>query len=312
MSSSPTRPAPPIWAQMLGILVVILIVHYTFSPQVRAQGWDREIYRYLGMRIATGGYPYSDGFYDKPPLIYLIAALGHGFGPWGIWLLESIAMLVACCALLLFLRARSVPFAFLHATALIVLMRTVPELWKDGGRYGDTRSFAVPLLVGTVICLYSRGRPRYRLAGVMIGAMAMLQQELALPVVGVVAPAWFHAHAKLRSARWVGEGLLVVPTLILIWLWAGGALGDYVDQTYFYALEYHLPSPKHPATTASLFSELRRFELLLPTVLAVSAAAFLLRARTSASLTLACLAALLLQLVAIRLTGRYMWDYFLP
>ena len=65
------------------LLVALVVASLPYSPLYQNFGYDREIYRYIGMVVAKGYLPYADVFDHKPPVFYFIAAIAYLFGPWG-------------------------------------------------------------------------------------------------------------------------------------------------------------------------------------------------------------------------------------
>jgi hypothetical protein len=81
-----------------------LFIAIPSSPLFAGAGYDREIFKYVGMVINNGGNPYRDVFDHKPPLIYLIAALSNIFGVWGFWLFERVITGITAIGFLIWLK----------------------------------------------------------------------------------------------------------------------------------------------------------------------------------------------------------------
>ncbi len=296
----------------LSIALITVLVNFSVSPTVIANGTDREVFRYMGMLISLGGMPYLDAFYDKPPLIYLLAALVHGMGPWGLWFLECVFVAVAAMVFYRFAKVQGWVFPCLHALLLVIWLRTPGEVWKDGGRYGDTRSFVAPLLMILFVLLCSKINKRFLIGGVIAGALVMLQQEALLPLMGFV-PVLLYSHP--RKIQIVSEfimGVMLAVGSILLWLYSGDAFGTFYTQTVDFAFSYHVSLLERLGLIAMLPGKLLYFQCLVPLVLVVFVGLVMIRKNKIGYLEVAIFLALFMQLISISLTGNFMWDYFIP
>src|SRR4026207_670513 len=100
MSSSfhiEASPGPKIREIVLPIVVSTLGTIISLFPSnpgnMTLPSRDSGVFLYMGWRLLNGDIPYRDIWDHKPPLIYLVDALGIALAPdslWGIWLLQCL------------------------------------------------------------------------------------------------------------------------------------------------------------------------------------------------------------------------------
>jgi 4-amino-4-deoxy-L-arabinose transferase-like glycosyltransferase len=145
----------------LGLLIIFVTSFLLANSPIfqTIPGRDSGVFLYIGKTVLEGGQPYKDVWDHKPPLIYFINALGlliAANGRWGVWILETFAMLWAVFLSYWTLqKVTSHLAAFLCTFAWISLL---PILFEGGNL---TEEFALPLQFGILFlfCFLSQNEP---------------------------------------------------------------------------------------------------------------------------------------------------------
>ena len=168
---------------------------------------DASVFLTVGAGVVDGRTPYLDLWDHKPPLIYLIHAMGTVLPgpPWlGVWMMTASALLATAAML--------VPLVGVPA-ALLALVASGGFSAAQGG--GLTETFATFFALGAV-GLTLRGRPL--LAGIAAGA-AVLTSLLLVAIV----PALLLLAPRRAWPRGV-LGAAIPVTAVAAWLVFAGAL----------------------------------------------------------------------------------------
>jgi hypothetical protein len=207
--------------------------------------FDGSVYTLAGVVIDQGRMPYTNLFDNKPPGLYLLNAAGEIVLPWlDPWIVTWILTLAFTAATVLvvdLLLRRRLPPAGSYAMAALCAVGIAVHPTAYGG--GLTESFAVLPLA---ICLWAfdRQEPSRRRAGVVgcLAGLACLTSVHAVPVAGILVVAaivgdriWAEVVRRGITAALCGA---VAPLVVVCWLAARGALGDFVDQVLVYNMAY--------------------------------------------------------------------------
>jgi len=82
----------------LGVALLAVAIHLPNLPFGKAPQEDAGVFLYAAQVLLDGGLPYRDVWDHKPPLIYVLDALGLLLGagsPVGVWALQALAHAVA-------------------------------------------------------------------------------------------------------------------------------------------------------------------------------------------------------------------------
>ncbi|MFH1263093.1 MAG: hypothetical protein V1495_06585 [Pseudomonadota bacterium] len=291
------------------LFVTALVVSYPLSPDFLGPGADREVYRYIGMVVRHGGMPYLDAFDNKPPVMFLITALVHEFGPWGIWLAESLAIAGGAFFLFRIAEEQKTPIVGMFlALWLILLVRT--PLVAEGG--GLTRGFCPLLYLGGAWVLRGSSRWRFAIAGVVVGLLIELQPEEILPFVPFVGIAWMESPDRRRNLMKIGVGVLAVVAPITIWLAVRSALGSFWETFAFDRVWVGAARGDLASRWWLLVTRLWDLELLFPSLFALLLAGIALARSARHRWLIGAVLTVVLQLVAIRVLRRGYGHYFQP
>ena len=206
---------------------------------------DQALFAVVGRTVAAGGFPYKDAWDFKLPGLYLLYALAI-HGPFDvahnvrlfnlIWTAAS-SVLVAELGCRWWNRRAGLIAALVYA---FVCSTDIP-FWQSA----QPDSLAVlPLLLSLLLYDAACGRRAYLIpAGVALGFAFQLRATTVLlvpffPLVELTrARTGTRAGLWLQRMLWLGAGFALVQAAILIYLVAGGALGEFVA-TMRYAAGY--------------------------------------------------------------------------
>lgn len=249
---------------VLGLLIFFGVL-IPLSPVVeKVPGRDSGTYLYMGQMILEGGVPYRDGWDQKPPLVYLINALGLWLGSgswWGVWLLELVSLIVAATlGFRMLQRAFGVSPALFASTAWLVSLGSL----LDGGNLTEEYALACQF---TTLGLFavSESRHRYGWRGVAIGLLTAVAFCLRQNLIGTGLSVILYIVLTRLSSHRFGQ-LIAELVSILIGATAGlavvgaylathGVIADFWDQVFRYNLFYADVSPM--SRIRALFEGLR-------------------------------------------------------
>lgn len=232
----------------IGLLaVLVLAVLVPASPYLQKYpSADSGIFLYTGWRVTQGELPYRDVWDHKPPLIFVVDALGIALGGsrWGVWVLEVVSLAIAAgLAFRLFQRA----FGTLPAVYASVAWMVNAFLVMDGGNY--TTEYALPLQFGMllVFATASEGPLTMRRAfvlGILSGLLFWLKQnDIGIPIAIImllVAEGITHTRRResVNAIAGIGVGALVVSVLVILPFAVQGALAQFWDAAFRFNFFY--------------------------------------------------------------------------
>lgn len=233
----------------------VLFLLLPISPVLMPHTYrDSGVFLYIGTRILEGELPYRDIWDHKPPLIFLINAIGLAITPgsrWGVWGLEFLFLLTTFLISSKLLKRHFGQLPALFALGLLCF-GLIPLL--QGGNL--TTEYGLPLQFITFSLgerLLTRSTPKehgklHFILGICLAALFFLKQSTIGIVLVVLAlnfitditdsqwPGWLWNQFFNWLLLLAGFSLLSVP--ILLFFWSQGALTDFIDQAFFYNLFY--------------------------------------------------------------------------
>lgn len=225
--------------ESLLFLLITLFLSYYISPFFLNPQYDRQVFIYGSMTILKGGVPYIDFFDHKPPLIYLILAIGWPFKWWGVWIVGVISKWLA--AMFLYKTALKYDIALKLLPPLAFLIVLLDPFLICMGSF--TREYSsVFIAIALPVMLLNPGK-KYILTGVLWALTFFTQQEEVLALVPFTV--WHlctHEH-ETPKFRWrlfslkilqmlIGVSLISLP--LLIWLYSKGALSAFWEQAFLF------------------------------------------------------------------------------
>jgi len=239
---------------MRAIIVVALAaiaIHLPNLPFGKAPQEDAGVFLYTAQRILDGGLPYRDVWDHKPPLIYVLDALGlilGGGSALGVWALQTIGYVVAAVvSFLVFAQAFGARAALFGTVAWLL---AVPRIMLVEGYFTNfVQLFAAPLQFAALALFLDEERERRRTwRSAAIGVTAGLAALLSPAALGLwVALGLFVTGGRLRAGSLggaVARGSAMLAGAALPVLVAGaalaamGILGDALDQAVRYNSTY--------------------------------------------------------------------------
>lgn len=239
------------WQRALEFFVVCVLAFLVLlpaSPLVqKLPSWDSGVFLYTGWRITEGALPYRDVWDHKPPLIFVINALGlvlSGGSRWGVWLLEFVALTLA-----LWLAFTLVRRAFGALTAVYAAIAAALNafLAMDGGNY--TTEYALPFQVAMLWLIATAPRDTFStrrafVLGILSALLFWLKQnDIGIPIA---LGAYFilqlifsrEKSAVVQNLAAMLGGALVVSVLVIFPFAFQNALAEFWDAAFAYNFAY--------------------------------------------------------------------------
>ena len=299
------------------VAAVAMAVLIPNHPAGRVPSEDAGVFLYAAKTLLGGGTPYLDVWDHKPPLIYLLDAVGMiAGGLEGVWRMQVVALVIAA---MLSLYALTRAFGRVPATVgTIAWLVAAPRLFlTDGQQTSYVEFFVLPLQFAALAIVAGHADLRFRTReAVALGALAGAAALLKPTVVGIwiaiaLVLVWRTRGASIPRLAGMAAGALALVAGVAIFFAARGALGEMLDQAFVYNLTYSSFAPL--ADRLGAIPEGLRLTSpsgLAPLALAAAAWSILAR-RLSSPLTLIAVVALPIELV-LATSGRGYHYYFLP
>jgi len=208
---------------------------------------DSGVFLYVGWRFLNGEVPYLNVWDHKPPLIYLVDALGlliGGNSLWGIWILQLI--FITLTIYLLFSALQQAVGDLPAVAGVVILASGLLTVLEQGN---VTEEYALLFQVLGFALLARAHRANYPpQAAFLMGLAAGMAFNFKQTTIGV----WMAygllllinrlADKKfsllLKDYGWLLAGWLVPSLLLAAYLAARHALGDFWEQAYLYNFTY--------------------------------------------------------------------------
>lgn len=231
----------PVWLITLLVIVFLLRIPSFFEPY-----WygDEQIYLTLGQGIGKELLLYRDIYDNKPPLLYLVAAIaGNLF--WfkvilGFWSITTIVLFYKLAQLLWAGNERVVRYS----TITLTLLTTIPLL---EGNIANAELFMIlPTIASFLILLSGRINPRRVFIAGMVAGIGVLFKVPSLIDIGVPVVLWYAIWTlrRMKFSQWVAQsGLFVAgaisPILLSVIFFAiAGAAREYISAAFLQTVGY--------------------------------------------------------------------------
>ena len=231
----------PNWLVILLFICLLLRIPSFFEPYSYG---DEMIYLTLGQGLRQGVPLYSGLHDNKPPVLYLIAALAGSL----VWfkILLAISSLIS---IVIFAKIVKVIFENKSKTqkisvVLFALLTTLPLL---EGNTANAENFMMAFTLGGIYLLLSKKLNIRNLlsAGLLFG-ISFLTKVPALLDLPIIIVFWIittqlnkeNVIKILRNSLYLTLGFLIPVVLSLIWYGVGGHLGDYVKAAFMQNVSY--------------------------------------------------------------------------
>ena len=235
---------------LLALTAALLIVR--LPSLVQPMGPDQGLYAYVGDRILHGELGYRDAWDQKPPGIhYVYAALRAVSSKDVVVPAADLAAAASVAALLWLIGSRLCGPLAGSLSAILFLLLSDPSLARYGGfRVRAQAETFIAVAITAALALATRraegatranraeGTGALLLAGVLVGCAFALKYNAGL--YGLIVLMGMAAVDRLtwRNVALVVAGAVIVPAIVLLIFWRGGALDDLYQATIAYNLRY--------------------------------------------------------------------------
>lgn len=238
-------------------------------------GRDQGIFTWVAQVVLGGGYPYRDAWDIKGPLSYYVYAIGLVLGSDGLGIrILDLASIAACCWFLrrlVFDLSKGDRYGANCAVIFFLLA------YYGGGFWNSAQPDAwggILVLVAVTRLLDNRKPTLANMAviGGLIAAATLLKPTflifIALPIVGVFSGSG-QRRDMVRPLLAFGSAYSSVVLLMLVFLWLGGSLREFIDVNRFVALSHSGYGNRHVfSEVISLLGPLVKLGLLMPLLIA--------------------------------------------
>lgn len=226
--------------------IVLVVVSLPFSPLFQGFGYDREIYRYIGMAITKGYLPYRDVFDHKPPGFYFIAAIAHLLGTWGFWIVSYVFTLIASFVVFNFARKYLTSYSFVLIVPLLYIFLSRYELIYEGG--GLTREFTQVYATLFIFLRLQNQRLRFFVIGLLYSLIFFTQPNeiLALTLIGAYYILWDSGEYKMKKIGTIfNHGIFFMSGVLLIsatfcgYLFFNNIFDAFIEQAFLFNINFY-------------------------------------------------------------------------
>ena len=232
------------WSLFLVVLLVFAIAAFVRAPP----GFDSSVFLYVATGLLDGERPYLESWDHKPPLIFLINAVGLLLSDvWGIWVVQAVFLAGACLAAFMLVKPvfGTVAALFAATVLLVYSARLVP----GGGNYAEQYTLILQFVaLALFAAAEEEGKPRRRVLALLgaLGAAAFMLRPNLVGVwlaIGIHWLAYRHGAARpidaaptvaarrsgaARKLGWAAIGGLAVFLGFVVWLVLAGGLASLV------------------------------------------------------------------------------------
>lgn len=234
-----------IWANLISLIGTLIALYPNNPNNTTLPSRDSGVFLYVGWRWLNGDIPYKDVWDHKPPLIYVVDALGLTITPdtmWGVWILQCLFLFFAIFTLY---KLCAGEFGNLAAiTAVVILTSGLVTLLEQGN---VTEEYA---LAFQALCLHLFVRAQrmdFPLRSTFwLGLTAGLAFNFKQTTIGLwIAFALILAFTRLRQRNFPWRdgltflaGFLLPTVVIVVYFASQNALTDFWEQAYLYNFTY--------------------------------------------------------------------------
>jgi hypothetical protein len=177
----------------LFVIITCLALSFIHCPLFEIFFNDKEIWKYTGLVLLKGGVPYRDFFDHKPPLIFFFNYLGLLFGPWGLWIIDTLLVLLATILFFKTCKKYSVALAWLPPILFNLMIRNNTVSFG----IGMTREYSTIFLLISFCLVMSEHKYKFYLLGLATGMVFFFQQDQVLPLLPFLLYATFNNSIPL-------------------------------------------------------------------------------------------------------------------
>lgn len=234
----PRKITLPIWLILGLFLAFLLRLPSLFEPYSYG---DECIYLTLGQAIRRGFILYREIHDNKPPLLYLLAAVSGNL----FWF-RSILLVWSLATILLFYRLGQTLFPKKEklvqvSTLAFVFLSSSP--WFEGGVANAEQFMLLPIFAGILLVFCGKKLIYYFLGGILFSLAALFKVPAAFDFAAVLIFLLIIFKKKNYKLLITNYFLLLLgfsaPIIItLLYFWSQGALNQYLFAAFFQNLPY--------------------------------------------------------------------------
>ena len=283
---------------ILSLLAASLLLSLLYLPPVNIVFDDSTIFAYTGRVIAHGGVPYKDVFDHKPPLIFFFNYAGLLLGPWGLWLIDAVLVMLVTIPFFRLCQKHGLAWPWIPPILFNLLLRNYEVCWG----FGMTREYTAIFLLLFFCLLLNRSRYCFFWMGLLTAATFFMQQDQVI----ILLPFWLYALADSRTRPILPAiaGFLTLSAPILLYFGWNHALPYFWECAFQFNFSWYTEKQPLIIHFRSIKEGLERTQLQLTFLLALAAACCaLLLQTTKKGLVTAALTAVLLSFISEYLSG---------
>ncbi len=231
---------------LIPLFVLAIVALLPASPLIQhTPPRDSGIFLYISSRLLKGDVLYQTIWDDKPPMIFLINAMGlwlSGGSRWGVWILQVFGILAALwMAFSILKKAFGNTAAFLGiVSGLAILLLTL-----HGGNY--TEEYAIPFqFAGLFFFVLAERKGGFWPAfacGLALGILFFLRQDfigvgVAIAIYLAMRALIIRTWLPLRQLAFTLLGAIGISMVFLVYLVQQGTLAQFWDSVFLFSFAY--------------------------------------------------------------------------
>src|SRR5262245_37014116 len=222
-----------------GALILLRVPSLT-----QPMGPDQGLYAYVGDRILARDLAYRDAGDQKPPGVHYVYAALRWISHRDIVVpAADLACAVLAAGFVWLLAWRLGGPAAGALAAVFFLLLSDPSMDRYGGmRVRAQAETFIALAIAAAVAIAAVGkrarRTRMFAAGVLVGLAFTLKYNAGLYGLVVLVGVALMTGLTLADLLMVVLGAIIVPLILVVVFWRGGALGDLYQATIVYNLHY--------------------------------------------------------------------------
>lgn len=217
---------------LAGVMVLVAIARI---PSLFEPNWygDEGVYLLLGQALKQGLVWYRDIHDNKPPLLYLLAAVSGSVMYFRalllVWMMATLVVFDKLAKVLIDKRRLQKA-----ALAIFALLSTLPAI---EGNIANAEIFMIlPTLLGFWFFLKNEGDKNYFWSGIFFSLAFLFKVPAVFELAGLIFFSILFARKNIKDYLLILLGFVLPIGITAIYYWSQGALGDY----YFAALAQNL------------------------------------------------------------------------
>lgn len=227
-------------SHLLIVIIICLVLSFIHCPLFEIFFDDKEIFKYTGLVLHKGGVPYKDFFDHKPPLIFFINYLGLLLGSWGLWIIDTLLVLLASLLFFNTCKTYKVALAWLPPVLFNLMIRN--SAVSVG--IGMTREYAAIFLLIAFCLIMSEHKYKFYLLGLATGMVFFFQQDQVLPLLPFLLYAAFNNSTPMlptllnRGMR-LALGFLTITVPIVLYFLLNSSLQYFWEDAFLFNFNWY-------------------------------------------------------------------------